>query len=67
MLNSVKTQEMCIKPVLIEPYALRYVPDKTEKICFKASGEDLHMLHHVLDQYKTQEMCDAAVREHSLS
>ena len=30
----------------------------------KASGEDLHMQHH---QYKTQEMCDAAVREDSLS
>ena len=61
--DHLKTQEMCIEAVGLEPHSLACVPDrfKTQEMCIKAAEENPFMLKYVPDQYKTQEMCDKAV------
>ena len=59
--NHLKTQEMCIEAVRIEPISLAYVPDhlKTQEMCNEAVCKKLCMVLFVPDHFKTIEMYNA--------
>ena len=58
-----KTEDLWIKVVWKNPYALDYVPDyiMTQKICNEAVGENPAAISLVPDCFKTQEMCIIAL------
>ena len=64
VLDHFKTQEMCDKAVVCNPYALYYVPNhlKTQEMCKETVHNGLCMQKFVPDHLRTQEMCNAIMR-----
>ena len=65
ILDHLKTQEMCIEAVRIEPVSMVCVSGrfKAQEMCDKAVRTEPLLLECVPDCFKTQQICDEAVRK----
>ena len=60
ILDHLKTRDMCIEAVRMEPRSLAFVPGrfKTQGMCNEAVAHNPYSLDHLPDHFKAQEMCN---------